>query len=289
MNLVIPPRKHDLGDGFSVNRVLPYAKKRMVGPFIFWDHMGPVALTKGDEMVVRAHPHIGLATLTYLFEGQIFHKDSLGIQQPIRPGEVNWMIAGKGIVHSERTGPVPENKGKNLHGIQLWIALPLEAEEVDPSFHHFKENEIPSWEKDGVTAKIIAGSALGKTSPVPIHSPLFYLEVFADAGSNFSLDFPKQEAGVYVLSGNLQNKNGEELKPLEMGIFQESLNLQAKDKSHFMVIGGKPFPEGRHIYWNFVHSKKEKILEAKKIWTEQGFGKVPGETDFIPLPEDSLF
>lgn len=289
MELIIPPRKHDLGDGFFVNRVLPYAKKRMVGPFIFWDHMGPVALKNGDEMVVRSHPHIGLATLTYLFEGQIFHRDSLGVQQPIRPGEVNWMIAGKGIVHSERTGLIPENKGKNLHGIQLWIALPLQAEEVDPSFHHFSADEIPEWISGGNKARIIAGSALGKTSPVPTHSPLFYLEVFSEAGSTFSMDFDGQEGAVYVLSGSMIAEGQKPLQPLDMGIFQDSLKVQAQEKSHFMVIGGQPFSEGRHIYWNFVHSKREKIQEAKQKWKAQGFGTVPGETDFIPLPEDSLF
>ncbi len=288
MELIIPPRKTDLGDGFTVNRVLPYVKKRLIGPFIFWDHMGPFLLKNGDEMVVRAHPHIGLATLTYLFSGQIFHQDSLGVKQPIRPGEVNWMIAGSGIVHSERTGPISENKGAILHGIQLWIALPKSHEDTAPAFHHFSQAEIPEFTVGQAKIRLIAGEAFGQKSPVPIHSPLFYLEVHIPKGGTFSYRFPGQEGGLYCLQGSASS-NGQTVNPLEMGVFREEMQIDAKEDSHWMILGGAPLPEGRNIFWNFVHSEKEKIQQAKQRWWDQSFPKVPGESDFVPLARDESF
>jgi redox-sensitive bicupin YhaK (pirin superfamily) len=288
MDLKIPPRKHDLGDGFTVNRVLPYAKKRMVGPFIFWDHMGPVFLKTGNEMVVRPHPHIGLATLTYLFEGEIYHQDSLGIKQAIKPGEVNWMIAGKGIVHSERTAPIADRvRGKYLHGIQLWIALPKSHEEVEPTFHHFSAEEIPTFSQNQSEVRLIAGSAFGKTSPVPTFSPLFYLEVFCKKGEKFVLPLNDHEGALYLLKGRVETLESEIL-PLEMGVFTQEISITALEDSHFMLLGGEPFPEDRTIWWNFVNSSKVKIEEAKILWKNQQMGKVAGETEYIPLPNDPI-
>lgn len=285
--LIIPPRRHDLGGGFTVNRVLPYARQRMVGPFIFWDHMGPVAIARGDEMNVRPHPHIGLATLTWLFEGEIFHHDSLGFAQAIRPGEVNWMTAGRGIVHSERTAPIASAvRGQRVHGIQLWVALPRAQEECEPSFHHFAAEAIPAFREGEAELRLIAGELLGRRSPVPVHSPLFYSDVRLPAGGRLTLPLGSAEGGLYVLSGKLLAGDAEVgLRSMAVFAQGDELAIRALEPVHCMLLGGEPFPEGRHIWWNFVHSSKERIERAKHEWREGGFARVPGETDFIPLPE----
>lgn len=286
MTKIISPQLHELGPNFSVNRMLPRASKRSIGPFVFWDHMGPVTILSGEEVSVRPHPHIGLSTLTYLFSGEILHRDSLGIEQRIKAGEVNWMTAGRGIVHSERTLPLLDSlRGKAVHGIQIWVALPKEEEQIEPSFHHFPADKIPHWESQGIKFHLIAGSFLGKESPVPVHSPLFYLNVFLPKGSTLELPLQGEEAGVYLISGSL--KCGDQsLAPKHLAVLEETGAVQALEDSHCMLFGGKPLPEPRHMWWNFVHSSKEKIEEAKVLWKEGKMGQVRGETEFIPLPND---
>lgn len=284
---VIEPRKSDLGDGFFVRRSIPYAKKRMVGPFIFFDHMGPATLSQEHPLTVRAHPHIGLSTLTYLFEGEILHRDSLGNELFIRPGEVNWMTAGKGIAHSERSNP---NEPMGLEGIQLWIALPKEFEEIEPSFVHVDEKDIPVVEIANSTFNVIAGSAFGKTSPVPVHSPLFYINGQMTCADTFHLDMPsKNEGAVYVVKGKI-SVGDQEFTPGQMVCFHEgvAIDFTALEESHVLILGGEIFPEKRFIFWNFVSSSEERLEQAKWDWHEGKFPKVIKETEKIPLPEGSL-
>ncbi len=193
-----------------------------------------------------------------------------------------------GIVHSERTGPIKENRGANLHGIQLWIALPKAHEDTAPAFHHFPKEEIPEFSIGRASVRLIAGEAFGRKSPVPTHSPLFYMEVFCPKGSAFTQQFPDQEGGLYCLQG-LAKSNGQQIRPLEMGVFRGEMQVEAAEDSHWMILGGAPFSEGRHIFWNFVNSEKEKIQQAKQRWWDQSFPKVPGESDFIPLSRDESF
>ncbi len=286
IDLVIRPEKKDLGDNFVVRRTLPDAKKRSVGPFIFWDHMGPAQVTPESGMKVRAHPHIGLATITWLFSGEIMHRDSLGNEQAIRPGEVNWMTAGKGITHSERSEPV--DRSYELEGIQLWLALPKEHEEVDASFYHCKEADVPLIEKEKVKLRLIAGEAFDKKSPVPVYSDLFYLN--GEAKKDASLTFPVQshhELAVYIIQGSVEidgeNFNRFDLITLKKG---SDLKLTATEDSHFMIFGGEPFPEKRYLWWNFVATSSEKIEEAKRRWREGRFPEVINENEIIPLPEN---
>ena len=283
---IISPQPHELGPNFSVNRMLPRASKRAIGPFVFWDHMGPVTIRTGEEVSVRPHPHIGLSTLTYLFSGEILHRDSLGIEQSIRAGEVNWMTAGQGIAHSERTLPLLDSlKGKAVHGIQIWVALPREKEEMEPSFHHFPASQIPSWENHGTKFHLIAGEFFGKVSPVPVHSPLFYLNVFLPKGSTLKVPLQGEEAGIYPISGSL--KLAEQIvEPKHLAVLEQTAEMEALEDSHFMLFGGVPLPEPRHMWWNFVHSSQDKIEAAKVRWKEGKFGQVIRETEFIPLPSD---
>lgn len=285
IELVINPKEKDLGDDFIVRRSLPDARKRMVGPFIFWDHMGPVKLKGEKELKVRAHPHIGLATITYLFSGFIMHRDSLGNEQEIRPGEVNWMTAGKGIVHSERTRTDEEIE---LEGIQLWLALPLEHEEVNPSFVHQKEKDLPMIEKDGLNLRLIAGSFLEKCSPIPVYSDLFYLKGELNSGSAFEHSLKEnQEAAIYIIGGEAEVE-GQTFGSHHLIIFKKgsSLNIKAKQDTKLMIFGGEVFPEGRHIWWNFVSSSKERIEKAKQDWLDGNYDDVINEDEFIPLPQD---
>ena len=288
--VIFPPNPKDLGNNFQVNRMLPRLKegRKLVGPFIFWDHMGPVKIQSPDQLAVRPHPHIGLATLTFLFEGQIMHKDSLGFEQPIRPGEVNWMVAGKGIVHSERTESIANLVGQSLHGIQSWIALPLEHEDVEPSFHHHKASELPKVESQGVEFTLIAGSALQKVSPVKTHSDLFYLFAQLKAETQVHLPAEKQrEAAVYSPEASIE-VGGRDVAAKSLVLFEpgEPIEFKMLEPGPIIIFGGEPLGEDRHIWWNFVSSSKEKIELAKQRWKNQEFERVEGDDEFIPLPEN---
>lgn len=286
IEIVIPPREGELGDGFKVRRTLPYVKKRMVGPFIFFDHMGPAPVKTGDELTVRAHPHIGLAALTYLFRGGILHRDSLGNEQVIKPHEVNWMIAGRGIAHSERSHciDIPDV----LEGVQVWIALPKEIEDVEPSFGHIDSDKIPIIQVGKSKFKLIAGRAFGKVSPVPVYSPLFYLTGEMTAEEIFAMDLgPFAEGAVYVAKGRLNCDH----KIYEEGTLicfhkGTSINFMSLTDSQIIIIGGEVFPEKRFIWWNFVSSNEAKIEIAKMRWNDHTFENVINEQEYITLPKD---
>lgn len=288
--LLIPPRVKDLG-GFTVRRILPYATHRMVGPFIFFDHMGPAHFTSGHGIDVRPHPHINLATVTYLFQGAIHHRDSLGSDQLIEPGAINWMIAGRGIVHSERTPTSALENGQDLHGIQLWVALPEELEEIEPSFSHHPKSTLPEFEIEGVATKLLLGKLFGLQSPVPVHSDMFYAEAHLKAGQSLQLVRDGREAAAYVVEGAAQI-NGELIAPATMAIAPESVNLEitAREKTRVLLLGGKPLGK-RFIEWNFVSSSQARIEEAKRAWangpqkTDSRFKPIPeDDQEFIPLP-----
>jgi redox-sensitive bicupin YhaK (pirin superfamily) len=283
---VIRPREHDLGD-FVVRRLLPVAARRMVGPFIFFDHMGPADFPPGHAVDVRPHPHIGLATITYLFEGQILHRDSVGSEQTIDPGDLNWMIAGSGIVHSERVTETVRHAGQKLHGLQLWIALPFDHEEGPAEFFHHPAADLPKGGEPGASWTLIAGSAFGQTSPAKTFSPMAYLEIKLEAGACFALPEGIREKAVYLVSGDIEIEC-QSIAPGEMAAWAESEDLVvlAREDSHLVMIGGEPFPEPRFIYWNFVSSSKERLEQAKEDWKAGKFPKVPGDDkEFIPLPD----
>ncbi|EQC48618.1 pirin family protein [Bacteriovorax sp. BSW11_IV] len=285
VELVIEPRESDLGDNFVVRRLLPYMKKRMVGPFIFWDHMGPVTLSGEKKMKVRAHPHIGLSTITYLFSGEIMHRDSLGNEQMIRPGEVNWMTAGSGIVHSERA---QSDTAMNLEGIQLWVALPKESEDVEPSFVHVKESSLPLIEKGDTQLRLIAGESMGSSSPLPVYSKLFYFYGQTKEGEQFSLNLGNNEEGaLYVVNGTVEIE-GKSYERFSLIVFKKghAISFQASSDAQYMLFGGETFPEKRYIWWNFVSSDKEKLERAKLRWKNNEFPKVINEVEQIPLPEE---
>lgn len=286
VDLVIQPRARDLGD-FEVRRVLPYAKRRSVGPFVFFDHMGPVVFPPGKGVDVRPHPHIGLATITYLFEGEIIHRDSLGVVQPIRPGAVNWMVAGSGIVHSERTDPAVRDSEARMHGIQTWIALPQADEEADPSFDHHTADEIPEWHADGVEYRLVAGTASGRMAPARVFSPMFYIAVEAPDGGPVNLTDEHAERALYVVDGSV-TVDGDLHEAGSMVVFTEDSApvIVAGAGSRLMLIGGAPLDGTRTIWWNFVSSSKERIEQAKSDWKDGNFTAVPGEVEFIPLPEE---
>ncbi len=284
--LVINPRSSDLGDNFIVRRVLPFMSKRMVGPFIFWDHMGPAKFNHEKEMKVRAHPHIGLATITYLFEGQIMHRDSLGTRQMIKPGEINWMTAGSGIAHSERV-QLAAGEETTVHGIQVWVALPKEFQEVDPSFFHHKEKDLPMIDVNGAQFRLIVGEAFGITSPVKTYSDMFYLSSNIKAGQGFALKTKtNQEGAVYVAHGEVEVE-GVKYGESQMICFnpEAEIKFTATADSIVMVLGGEIFPEKRFIWWNFVSSSSERLEKAKLDWKEGRFAPVIDEEEYIPLPE----
>jgi redox-sensitive bicupin YhaK (pirin superfamily) len=286
VELEIEARRRELGDGFSVRRILPTAARRMVGPFIFVDHAGPVRLAPGQGLDVRPHPHLNLATVTYLFEGEILHRDSLGSEQPIRPGAVNWMTAGRGIVHSERTPANERKSGPSLHAMQLWVALPTAHEQDEPSFQHHPAQTIPSIERAGARLKIIAGAAYGETSPVRTLSPLFYVEAQLERASQ--LDLPAEHSGraAYVVSGAIA-VDGSPHGEGRMVVFRPHgpACIHALEPARVLLLGGAPLDGERHIWWNFVSSSKDRIERAKDDWRNGRFPKVPGdETEFIPLP-----
>ena len=284
--LLIKPREHDLGE-FMVRRLLPVAQRRMVGPFIFFDHMGPAEFPPGKGVNVRPHPHIGLATLTFLFDGQILHRDSVGSHQTIDPGDVNWMIAGSGIAHSERETDEVKAHGQKMHGLQLWIALPREFEEIDPEFHHYPAASLPRFTLPGARLTLIAGNAYGRAAPVKIFSPLCYLDVHLEAGASLDLPADAKECAIYVLEGEVE-AGGSMVGRHEMACWNEADKpaLKTSRPAHLVIIGGEPFPEPRVIFWNFVSSSKDRLEKAKADWREGRFAKIPGDDiEFIPLPE----
>ena len=285
LELVIVPRVRDLG-GFEVRRALPHGKRQMVGPFIFFDQMGPVQLVAGKGMDVRPHPHIGLATVTYLFDGRVMHRDSEGNALEIAPGEMNLMTAGRGIVHSERTPETVRRKGGGMFGIQSWIALPEASEEIDPSFQHFDAAELPVIEGNGVWARVIAGSAFGKTSPVGMYSPWLYVEVVLAAGASAPLDPDQEERAIYVVDGEVEIA-GETFAGPRLLIFRPGDRITAKavTPARLLFLGGAAMEGPRYIWWNFVSSRKDRIEQAKEEWKTGKFKPVPGETEFIPLPQ----
>jgi redox-sensitive bicupin YhaK (pirin superfamily) len=289
LETVVVPRTHDLGDGFEVRRALPHRDRRMVGPFVFLDQMGPHVFQPGRGIDVRPHPHIGLSTVTYLLQGEISHRDSLGTVQDIKPGEVNWMTAGKGIVHSERTGPGLRAAGSTLSGLQCWVALPRAKEEKDPSFSHIGANELPVIEGEGATARIIAGEYFGKRSPVPVESPMFYVDLALAAGARLDMPAEYPEQALYVVDGTLDlGRDGRfeagQLLVLKPGAGVTLAALQDRG-ARVMLLGGEPMDGPRYLTWNFVSSSEDRIEQAKEDWRAMRFDPVPGETEFIPLPD----
>lgn len=283
---LIKPHIKDLG-GFEARRSLPQAERTLVGPFIFFDHLGPATFSPGKGVDVRPHPHINLATVTYLFEGSLMHRDSLGSVQEILPGAVNWMTAGKGIVHSERSPDHSRDKTDTLHAIQTWIALPEADEESAPSFHHYPAADLPQWTENGAAIKLIAGEAYSHRSPVRTYSPMLYLDVQLAPGGRFTLPPDYSERAVYSVTANLSiaDKSIEQHRLAVLAAGQ-SIEISAKAAARCVVIGGEPLGP-RAKWWNFVSSRPERIEQAKQDWRAQNFTAVPEENEFIPLPEDS--
>lgn len=283
---VIAGRERDLG-GFHVKRILPSARRRMVGPFIFLDEMGPAEFLTGHGIDVRPHPHIGLSTLTYLFEGAMMHRDTTGVELEIRPGEVNWMTAGRGVAHSERSSADARLGPQKLFGLQAWIAMPREREEDPASFEHRGRGELPVIEGEGKSVRLIAGSLLGKTSPLKVSSPLIYADVSLEAGAVLPVDPVHEERAVYVLAGSVE-VGGESFGPGGLMVLRSgaTVTLRAEAPTRLVVIGGEPLDGPRHIWWNFVSSSKERIEQAKEDWKAGRFGKVVNDAEeFIPLPD----
>ena len=283
IDLLIEPVTKDLGE-FTVRRALPDERRQRVGPFIFFDHMGPADFPPGTGVNVRAHPHIGLATITYLFAGEILHRDSLGNVQAIRPGEINWMTAGKGIVHSEKVSDELKASGQHLHGLQTWIALPLGREEIEPRFEHYPADVIPSVDVGGATARVVIGTAYGVSSPVNTESDTLYVEANLEPGAALALP-DAEELGVYVVDGMIAINE----EPVAAGVLAVLKNrstgtVEAKSAAKIMLCGGASLEGDRLIWWNFVSSSRERMELAKRDWRNKRFPEVPGETDFIPLP-----
>lgn len=286
IDLSILPKEHDLG-GFSVRRVLPAVTRKMIGPWVFFDHMGPAVFAPGKGVDVRPHPHINLATVTYLFEGEMLHRDSLGNELTINPGEINLMVAGKGIVHSERQREEIKNNNNILDGLQLWLALPESDEEVEPEFHHYDASEIPTTIIDEVPVRVLIGSAYGVTSPVKTFAKTLYIEAKLKKGQSLKLPGNVQERGLYIVRGKLNAKDSVLLEH-SMTIFHpnQSVTVTAEQETQLAVIGGESLSR-RYIWWNFVSSRKERIEQAKDDWKNGVFPRVPGDEDeFIPLPEE---
>lgn len=293
IGLILEEKAADIGN-FLVGRLLPFREKRAVGPFVFIDHMGPVHLRDYQNFDVPPHPHIGLSTLTYLLEGSIFHRDSLGNAIEINSGAVNWMTAGKGVVHSERTPEYLRNTDQHLHGFQIWVALPKELESAEPSFFHIEEDEIPVWTEGEVQYKLIAGEAFGKKSAVPVHSPLYFVEIKTKTKQKLNIGKHLYgEVGMYVLDGTV-NIEGNDYGSKQLMIAKDSnlCEFEMSDDCTLYLFGGKPFDEERFIYWNFVSSDREVIEEAKVNWHDQNteaFPKIPGDDqEYVPLPKSIL-
>jgi redox-sensitive bicupin YhaK (pirin superfamily) len=290
ISLIIEERAADIGN-FLVGRLLPFRQKRMVGPFIFIDHMGPALLKDYHNLDVPPHPHIGLSTLTYLFEGSIMHRDSMGYALEIQPGAVNWMTAGKGVVHSERTPEYLRTSEKSLHGLQIWVALPKELEQGEPSFTHIEASDIPQWQHDGVTIKLIAGEAFGYKSPVPVHSKLYFLEIKSEEPKKVTIgQHIFGESALYILEGSIDS-DGFTYGPKQILIAKDSslCTFEIAANTTLYIFGGEPFPEERFIDWNFVSSDKDILAQAKEDWINRKFPPVPGETDFVSYPPPRTF
>ncbi len=286
LDVVIVPRVRDLGDGFSVRRALPHGRRQMVGPFIFFDQMGPVQFVAGKGLDVRPHPHIGLATVTYLFDGRVMHRDSEGNAREITPGAMNLMTAGRGIAHSERSPLSARQASEGMFGIQSWIALPQAQEETEPSFQHFDAASLPIVEDGGIRARVIAGSAFGRKSPVGMLSEWLYAEVALAAGASAPLDPDQEERAVYVVEGEV-DVAGETFEAPRLLVFRpgDRISVRATRPARLMFLGGAALEGPRYIWWNFVSSHRERIEQAKEDWKTGRFSPVPGETEFIPLPE----
>jgi len=284
----ITGKAHDLGDGFFVTRLLPQIARRSIGPFVFFDYFGPVDFAPSKGVDVRPHPHIGLATVTYLFDGAQMHRDTLGSVQEITPGDVNWMTAGRGIAHSERTGPEIRAKGHRLHGIQSWVGLPQADEEAAPAFQHFSREQLPEHEDKGVTLRMIAGTAFGQKSPVKVFSPIFYADARFAPGGALHYGAEHEERAFFVVDGEIQTS---ETKTHVAGAMlmlgkDEEVTLYADQPARVMLLGGAPLDGPRHIWWNFVSSSQDRIARAKQEWKAGAFGTIPGDDqEFIPLPE----
>jgi redox-sensitive bicupin YhaK (pirin superfamily) len=288
IELLVQGRAHDLGGGFSVRRVLPSAKRRMVGPFIFFDHFGPIEVPPdGDGMAVRPHPHIGLATVTYLFDGGIFHRDSLGYAQAIRPGDVNWMTAGSGIAHSERTEPEMRRTGFRMHGVQTWVALPKAHEETAPAFEHIEAARLPTWHEGTASLRLIVGSYARRVAPTTHFSPIFYVAVEMAAGAKIVVSPEHAERAAYVAEG--EAATGDRVLVVgDLAVLAAGRPVEivaGLGGAKVMLCGGAAMDGPRHIWWNFVSSSKERIERAKADWKEGRFAKVPGDPEFIPLPD----
>jgi hypothetical protein len=290
VELVLLPGAHDIG-GFEVRRALPAKERQMVGPFIFFDQMGPGEFLAGRGLEVRPHPHIGLSTVTYLFDGEILHRDSLGSHQPIVPGDVNWMTAGRGIAHSERTDQVLRARSNRLFGIQSWVALPKDAEETAPGFVHHPAASLPLVEDGGVRLRLVAGAGWGLAAPVAVSSPLFYADAVLAPGSALPLPEEHEERAAYVLDGEIEVA-GDRFEPGRMLVFRagDRIALRAGPRgARVLLLGGAAMDGPRHLFWNFVSSSRERIEQAKADWKAGRFGKVPGdEAEFIPLPEERV-
>lgn len=285
IDLILPEKAADIGN-FLVGRLLPFRQKRSVGPFVFIDHLGPAKLSDHENLDVPPHPHIGLSTLTYLFEGAITHKDSMGNDLEILPGDVNWMTAGKAVTHSERTPERLRHTDKLLHGLQIWIALPKELEEIEPNFAHIQESGLPGWQQNGADFRLIAGTLNSLQSPVPVYSPLYMLEIKATADTLIDLkDILYGESGLYVVSGSIENQGNHYGSKLLLITKEAHLcSFTISKDSHVFLFGGEPFEEEHFIYWNFVSSSKERIEEAKTLWINHQFPTVPGDDGYVPLP-----
>ena len=287
---ILKSHEKDLGGGFVVRRLLPSAAKQAVGPFIFFDHFGPIDVAPDANHDVRPHPHIGLATVTYLFEGAIDHRDSIGSYQRIEPGAINWMTAGRGIVHSERTPHDLAGQPHRTHGLQLWAALPKAHEEDEPSFTHTPQADIPVVPLDGAVVKVLIGTAFGQTSPVRTYMQTVYLDVALQAGRELRLEGLPPEAAIYPISGDVL-VDGVALVPHTMALLEAGaapVVTTGGGPVQFVVIGGEPLDGHRFLFWNFVSSSKERLSQAADDWTAQRMGSVPGETEFIPLPKAPL-
>lgn len=286
IGLIIEERSRDIGD-FLVGRLIPFRKKRMIGPFIFIDHMGPTQLGPKKYMDVDQHPHIGLSTLTFMLEGEIIHKDGLGTHQRIRPGSVNWMTAGKGVSHTERT-PEDMRQGNvfTAHGYQIWVALPKELEGMEPQFHHIEGKDLPKWKEGNASFTLVAGEGYGKKSPVPVHSPLFMIKVKNAEAYSLNVNGKlKGEIGICIVEGSIE-ACGEVVGKgnILVSKVEDTCNIKLGPNTHLLLFGGEPFPEERHIFWNFVSSSKETIEQAKEAWRNKTFPMMADDDTYVPLP-----
>ncbi|MCC6193099.1 MAG: pirin family protein [Burkholderiales bacterium] len=281
---LVAPRAKDLGGGFLVRRLLPASARQAVGPFVFFDHFGPVTVRPADNFDVRPHPHIGLATVTYLFEGAMVHRDSLGAVQRIEPGAINWMTAGRGIVHSERRPEDLATREYALHGLQLWAALPRAFEEAEPAFAHTAADDLPQWQADGLTLRLLVGDWFDRRSPVATHVPTLYLDALAEEDAALALPTDAGQRALYVVEGDVA-VDGQAIAPYTMAVLaHDAAGVRAQRGARFVVIGGAPLDGPRFIHWNYVSSSRERIERAKDDWRAQRTPKIPGETEWIPLP-----